>query len=80
MQPVITEKRPNTKPAVSKKRRDTMPTSRTATIYMRCTMRKRRQKITPQNTALSSAWGDVEGRHSALYLVHHFIGKLAGQM
>jgi hypothetical protein len=53
MQPAITEKRPSTRQAVTKKRRDTMPTSRTVTTCTLHTMRKRRLKITPPSTSLS---------------------------
>jgi hypothetical protein len=53
MQPVITEKRPNTRQAVSKKERDTMPTWHTVTTYMLCTMQKKQQKITPPSTTPS---------------------------
>jgi hypothetical protein len=50
MQPAITEKRPSTRQAVTKKWRDTMPTSHTATTYMLCIMRKRQQRIMPEST------------------------------
>jgi hypothetical protein len=55
MQPAITKKPPGTRQAVTKKRRDTMPTSHTGTTYMLCTMRKRQLRITLQSTIPSNS-------------------------
>jgi hypothetical protein len=66
MQPAITEKPPSTRQAVSKKRRDTMPTSHTATTYTLFTMRKRRQRITPQSTIPPVARNHIIEAHTKI--------------